>query len=273
MQDEDLLELAAGLARRAAAAILAVRAAGFAVESKRDATPVTQADRIAEALIAEGLRSGAPGIPVIAEEEVEAGLAEALRNGRFWLVDPLDGTREFAAGSGEFTVNIGLVEDGAARLGAVAVPATGELFLGIAGRGAWKEEGPPDAGGAPPPRRPIAVRAPPAEGLTVYTGRHHPGGADLDAFLARQALPVARLLRSGSAVKLLRIAEGAADVFPRFGTTMEWDTAGPQAVLEGAGGRLLAWDGTPLRYRKPGYRNPGFLALGLADIPAVAPPA
>jgi 3'(2'), 5'-bisphosphate nucleotidase len=255
--DADLLELAAGLARRAAAAIMAVRAAGFAIDRKADHSPVTEADRIAEALIVEGLREATPAIPVIAEEEVEAGTAPALTGGCFWLVDPLDGTREFAAGREEFTVNVGLVADGRARLGVVAVPATGELFGGVVGAGAWKE----DAAGL---RRPIAARPPPEDGIVVLASRHHADDARLGPFLAGRR--VARVGHIGSAVKFCRVADGAADLYPRFGRTMEWDTAAPQAVLEAAGGtvRLIEGGGGPLTYGKPRFENPSFVCQGAA---------
>jgi 3'(2'), 5'-bisphosphate nucleotidase len=258
MQDDRaLLELAARLARQAAAAILAVRDAGFAVDVKRDRTPVTEADRIAEALIVEGLRAATPDIPVVAEEEVEAGVATAAGE-CFWLVDPLDGTRDFAAGGPGYAVNIGLVRGGVACLGAVALPETGEVFGGVLGLGAWKE------GGGEPARRPIAVRrVPRPEGLVVMAGSHAPGEAGpLERFLAGRQ--VAGIIRIGGAQKMLRVAEGVADVFPRFARTREWDTAAPQAVLEAAGGSVTLWDsgGAPLRYGKPDWRNPGFLAVG-----------
>lgn len=252
MDDAALLDLAVTLARRAAAAIVAVRDAGFVVERKADSSPVTEADRLAEAIIVEGLREAAPHIPVVAEEEVAAGIA--VRPGRrFWLVDPLDGTREFAAGRPHFTVNVGLVEDDRAILGAVAVPVTGEMFAGDARLGlAWKE----DAAG----RRPIAARAPPPEGLLVLASHHHADDPRLDAFLAGRR--VAAIRRIGSAEKVCRLAEGAGDLYPRFGRTMEWDTAAPQAVLEAAGGTVTGGDGRPLRYRKPGFANGPFVCAG-----------
>ena len=163
MDDDALLALAGDLVAKAASAIMAIKAAGFAVERKSDHSPVTEADRIAEALIVEGLRAATPDIPVIAEEEVAAGTAPAHAE-RFWLVDPLDGTREFAAGRDNFAVNIGLVVAGRAMLGAVALPASGEIFWGRIGAGAWKR----DAAGT----RPIRARTPPAEGVTVM-GSHH----------------------------------------------------------------------------------------------------
>ena len=158
MNDAELLALAARLAQSAAAAILTIRDAGFAVERKEDLSPVTAADRLAEAIITEGLRQAAPEIPVVGEEAVSDG-AELAAAPRYWLVDPLDGTREFAAGRPEFTVNIGLIVDGRPRLGAVALPAYGELFTGIVGQGAWKQ----DAAG----HRRIQARRVPEEGLTV----------------------------------------------------------------------------------------------------------
>lgn len=252
MDPETLLELAARLAREAAEAVMAVRAAGFAVERKRDFSPVTAADRIAEALIVDGLKEAAPDIPVVAEEAVEAGAVAAPR-GRFWLVDPLDGTREFAAGADSFAVNVGLVEDGRPLLGAVALPAYREVFAGIVGGHAWKE----DAAG----RRPIRARRIPPDGAVVMASRHYADDPRIAEFVA--ARHVARLVNIGSAEKFCRLAEGTADLYPRFGTTMEWDTAAPEAVLLAAGGTVATWEGAALRYGKPDWRNPPFLATGL----------
>lgn len=253
MQMDDLTALAVRLATEAAAAINAVRAAGFAVERKSDRSPVTEADRIAEALIVEGLRATRPDIPVIAEEEIEAGTAPADPGRRFWLVDPLDGTREFAAGRDNFTVNVGLVEDGRAVLGAVAIPASGEVFWGRLGVGAFKR----DAAGT----RAIAVRATPPDGLTVMGSHHYQDDPRMGRFL--QGRRVARIVNIGSAEKFCRVAEGSADLYPRFGRTMEWDTAAPQAVLEAAGGTIrLLEGGGPLLYGKPGWANPGFVCEG-----------
>ncbi|MBE9604014.1 3'(2'),5'-bisphosphate nucleotidase CysQ [Acetobacteraceae bacterium H6797] len=251
MNDRALLDLAAALSEKASAAIMTIRAAGFAVERKSDESPVTEADRVAEALITEGLRAATPDIPVVAEEEVAAGMNTAP-GPRFWLVDPLDGTREFAAGREEFTVNIGLIVDGRPHLGACAIPATGEIFLGIMGDGAWKQwKG---------ERKPIAVRQPPAEGITVMASRHYADDPRLTPFL--EGRKVAKVINAGSALKFCRLAEGAADLYPRFGTTMEWDTAAPQAVLEAAGGTVRNFDGSLLRYAKPGWANEPFIATG-----------
>ncbi len=258
MNDTELLDLAASLARRAAAAIMAVRQTGFAVDHKEDYSPVTEADRVAEALIVEGLRAAAPGIPVVAEEEVAGGLVTAVAPS-FWLVDPLDGTKEFAKGLDEFAVCIGLVRDGAPVLGVLALPATGELFGGIVGAGepgiAWKEVAP----GAP--RLPIRTRAVPAEGWLVLDSRSHSRPEALAPLLAGRR--VAAIQPMGSAAKFARVAEGAADCSPRPGpTTMEWDTAAGQAIIEAAGGAILTEAGVPLRYGKPGWRNVGFIAVG-----------
>jgi 3'(2'), 5'-bisphosphate nucleotidase len=250
---KELLTLAVRLADEAAAAIRSVRAAGFVVEHKADASPVTLADREAEALITAGLRAAAPDIPVVAEEEVAAGRI-TWPGSRYWLVDPLDGTREFAAGRDEFAVCIGLIEHGAPVLGAVASPAFDELHFGIVGQGAWRWRG----GG---PEEKIHARHAPDEGLTIFASRHYRDAPELAACLARYK--VAHLTNIGSALKFLRLAEGAADFYPRLGRTMEWDTAAPQAVLEAAGGAVLTASGTPLRYGKPGWENPDFFAWGL----------
>ncbi|MBV9783542.1 MAG: 3'(2'),5'-bisphosphate nucleotidase CysQ [Acidisphaera sp.] len=251
MDDTALLTLAADLARLAGATIMTVRARGFDVLRKHDASPVTEADHAAEALIVEGLRNASPGIPVIAEEEVAGGRIDAPAE-QFWLVDPLDGTREFARGNDEFTVNIGLVRAGRAALGVVAVPALGEMFGGIVGQGAWKHT----AAG----QHAIAARLPHPEGLAVLASRHHAADPRLAAFLSERR--VASLTNFGSALKFCRLAEGAADFYPRLGRTMEWDTAAPQAVLEAAGGSVCRIDGGPLTYGKPGWENPEFVCTG-----------
>ena len=252
--DHALVRLAADLATRAGAAILEVRRNGFDVVRKDDQSPVTAADHAAEAIIAAGLRAAMPEIPVIAEEEVAAGRITAACP-QFWLVDPLDGTREFANGSDEFAVNIGLVRDGRVVLGVVGVPATGEMFCGIVGEGAWKRTANGEAK--------IATRAPPAEGITVLASKHHGDTAQLDAFLRGRR--VARTMNFGSSLKFCRLAEGIADLYPRFGRTMEWDTCAPQAVLEAAGGAVQTLDGAQLRYGKAGWENPHFVCIGQAS--------
>jgi 3'(2'), 5'-bisphosphate nucleotidase len=252
MDDSALLDLAVGLVEQAAAAIIRVRAAGFSVAAKADDTPVTIADTQAEAIITAGLRAAVPAIPVIAEEEVAAGRMTAL-GAEYWLVDPLDGTREFAAGRQEFAVNIGLVRDGVAVLGAVASPALREVHYGALGLGAFRRRQGETVR--------IFARRPPAEGLTVMASRHYADDPALAALLA--GYKIASLTNIGSALKFLRLAEGAADFYPRLGRTMEWDTAAPQAVLEAAGGSVLTTTGDPLRYGKERFENPAFYAWGL----------
>jgi 3'(2'), 5'-bisphosphate nucleotidase len=246
-----LLAPVEALARRAGAVILHVYGSDFAVQHKADTSPVTAADEQAEAVIVPGLRALAPHWPVVAEEAVSRGECPAT-GPRFWLVDPLDGTREFVARNGEFTVNIALVADGDAVLGVVYLPVQDRLYAGLRGQGAWVE----DAAG----RRTIACRTPPADGLTVASSRAHGDDGALEAFLQGQA--VAGRLTAGSSLKFGLLAEGRADLYPRFGRTMEWDTAAGHAVLAAAGGSVCDLNGQPLRYGKPGFENPHFVARG-----------
>ncbi len=252
MDDSALLDLAVTLAEQAAAAIMRVRAAGFSVAAKADDTPVTIADTEAEAIITAGLRAAVPEIPVIAEEEVAAGHITAL-GAQYWLVDPLDGTREFAAGRAEFAVNIGLIRNGVAVLGAVASPALHEVHYGALGLGAFRRRQGETVR--------ISARRAPDEGLTVMASRHYADDPALAALLGQHK--IASLTNIGSALKFLRVAEGAADFYPRLGRTMEWDTAAPQAVLEAAGGCVLTATGDPLRYGKKSFENPEFYVWGL----------
>jgi 3'(2'), 5'-bisphosphate nucleotidase len=251
MDDNELLTLAAGLATEAGAAIMAIRDRGFQVQHKADRSVVTEADHAAEAIIVAGLRAALPGCTIVAEEEVAAGKVTAATR-VVWLVDPLDGTREFTGGGDDFAVNIGLVRDGRPVLGIVGVPATGEIFGGIVGEGAWRQKD-----GV---RSVIAVRTPPLAGLTVVASRYHGNQTQLDAFLGGRA--VAEVVNFGSSLKFCRVADGRADLYPRFGRTMEWDTCAPQAVLEAAGGSVLTLDGRPLGYAKPGWDNPHFVCWG-----------
>ncbi|MBO1360039.1 3'(2'),5'-bisphosphate nucleotidase CysQ [Acetobacter sacchari] len=253
--DHDLLALALRLAREAADIINVIRARGFVTQTKSDRSPVTEADEAAEAHIVAALRREAPGIPVIAEEEVAAGrMTEAGES--YWLVDPLDGTREFAAGRDDFTVNIGLVRGDRAVLGAMALPAYGQFYEGGVGLGARRHDG---AG-----VHDIHVRTPPAEGLAVLASRHYGDDPRLKAFL--DGSTIASLGNIGSAVKFVRVAEGVADLYPRLGPTMEWDTAAPQAIVEAAGGEIVTEDHAPLRYGKPGWKNPPFVCRGATRL-------
>ena len=245
-----MLDLAFTLAARAGEIILDVRRRGFETMHKEDRSIVTIADHEAEAMILAGLREATPDIPVVAEEEMAAGINQATAS-RFWLVDPLDGTREFAAGLDDFAVCIGLIENGQPVLGVVTGPARGEAFGAIKGQGAVKR----DASG----ERAIHVRPEPAQGLTVIASRRSGNHPAVTAFLGDKK--VAELVQAGSALKFCRIAEGVADLYPRFGRTMEWDTAAAQIVLEEAGGAVRnANTGEILRYGKPGFENPPFVA-------------
>lgn len=219
---------------------------------KSDGSPVTEADQRAEAIILQGLTAECGGIPVVAEEEVAAGRVPEIAE-RFFLVDPLDGTREFIERNGEFTVNIALIEDGKPVLGIVLAPATGTLWRGVVGEGADKREG----GG---PFTPIHTRPAPANGLTACASRSHAIYSDLDIWFRNNNLTVADRVQAGSSLKFCLIAEGKADIYPRFGPTNEWDTAAGHGVLAAAGGEVVTTDGRPLAYGKPGFGNPHFIA-------------
>ncbi len=219
---------------------------------KADGSPVTAADQAAEDIILPALRHLTPDIPVVSEEEASKGLSPDVTGARFWLVDPLDGTKEFLNGNGEFTVNIALIEHGQPILGVVVVPARGETYAGAAPGTATLA----DSHG----ERPISVRAAPAHGLTVVGSRSHGDAAAMEAFLdGRQ---VAEFRAAGSSLKLCLIARGEADLYPRLGTTMEWDIAAGHAVLRAAGGRVLTLKGDAFTYGKAEYRNPHFAAYG-----------
>ena len=250
---DTLLDGVKALSLEAGGVILDVYRTAFDVAGKSDGSPVTEADARAEALLLAGLRRMTPGTPVVAEESVAAGDIPDVGS-EFWLVDPLDGTREFISRNGEFTVNIALIRDGVPVLGVVYAPAIDMLYEGAAGLGAVRT----GAG----IREPMHVRGAPFAGLTVVASRSHGDMDEIARFLGGR--PVASLLQVGSSLKLCRVAEGAADLYPRLGRTMEWDTAAGQAVLEAAGGRVTRLDGTPLRYGKPGFENPRFLASGAA---------
>ena len=262
--------LAAALA--AGAAILRIRAQGFAVHDKPEASPVTAADQAREALILARLAALAPGVAVVAEEAAAAGVLPDVGR-RFFLVDPLDGTREFVAGRDEFTVNIALVQDGLPVLGVVVAPALGRAFAGDVAAGIAFELS-QDVGAstgatspavaaasARPQRRSMRVRRPPASGVVAVASRSH-GTPETEDWL-RQA-KVTQRVSIGSSLKFCLLAAGEADVYPRFGPTMEWDTAAGHAVVVAAGGRVDGLDGEPLRYGKPGFRNPAFVARGAA---------
>jgi 3'(2'), 5'-bisphosphate nucleotidase len=242
------------LARRAGAEIMRIHGAGFAVRAKEDRTPVTEADERSEAIVLEGLRALTPGVTAIAEEAMARGevASPATPPPALWLVDPLDGTREFVERNGQFSVNIGLVLEGRPALGVVLQPATGVAWSGGRGLGAFRAE----AHGS---ERPIRARAKPADGIVVLSSRSH-GSAAEAAYCEGERVKEHR--RIGSAAKFGLLAEGTGDLYPRFGPTSEWDTAAGEALLVAAGGHVERTDGTPLVYGKPGFRNPDFVARG-----------
>jgi 3'(2'), 5'-bisphosphate nucleotidase len=245
----DLLDDVVRITRQAGAVIMSIYATDFAVRGKTDASPVTEADEKAEAVILPALAALTPDVPVVAEEAVAAGNIPQVSN-RFWLVDPLDGTKEFISRNGEFTVNIALIENGRPVLGVVFAPALERLFAGVVGQGAYVV----DRDG----QRSIRCRAVPEQGLTVVASRSHGDAAALDAFLAGRK--VAQLANAGSSLKLCLVAAGEADLYPRLGRTMEWDIAAGHAVLAAAGGKIDTVAGAPLGYGKPGFDNPHFVA-------------
>lgn len=263
----DLLDLA-GIAIAAGALILEVYGRGeIAAAAKADHSPVTEADTAAECLILDRLSAVAPGIPIVSEEAVSRGIVPKIGD-RFFLVDPLDGTKEFLSRNGEFTVNIALIDEGRPVAGIVYAPAAGALFAGGDSE-AWAAR---VIGGRLEARRPTAARAPAAAGFDVLASRSHMT-AETESFIRK--LKVHSLVSAGSSLKFCRIAEGAADLYPRFGRTMEWDTAAGDAVLRAAGGHVMTRDGEPLTYGKRGrgdahFENPSFIAYGAFDALALA---
>lgn len=254
---ETLRAACTGLARDAAREIMRIYAGDLGERTKADKSPVTDADHAAEAVILAGLRGLTPDTPVVAEEEVAAGRAPKLDAGPFWLVDPLDGTKEFIKRNGEFTVNIALIDGGHPILGVVLAPASDTLWRGAARLGADKSDKGRLFEG-------IATRVPPLAGLTAFASRSHAIYSDLDIWFRNNGLTIAERRQAGSSLKFCLIAEGQADIYPRFGPTNEWDTAAGQAVLEAAGGEVVTTDGHPLRYGKPGFANPHFIARSKA---------
>jgi 3'(2'), 5'-bisphosphate nucleotidase len=253
MPDLDrLLPEIVALADRAGAVILEHYRGDVAVRAKADASPVTAADEAAEAVILARLAKLTPEIPVVAEETVAAGHVPEIDDGPFWLVDPLDGTKEFLSKNGEFTVNIALIKGREPVLGVVLAPARDQAWWGARGKGAAAR----DADGR---ARPISVRSAPADGLVAIASRSH-RDAETEAFLDQAG--VGTCISAGSSLKFCLVAEGKADLYPRFGRTMEWDVAAGHAVLAAAGGRVTTRDGAPFLYRKPGFENPPFIARG-----------
>jgi 3'(2'),5'-bisphosphate nucleotidase len=246
-------EALAAIAERAGEIILRHYREGCAVEDKSDGSPVTAADREADAAIAAGLAALDPAIPIVSEESVGAREPAAF-GPRFWLVDPLDGTREFVAGTGDFCVNIALVENGYPTFGLLYLPVEERFYAGGEGAGAWERVG------AEPWRRIEAARLNGTAGVRILNSPRTGKGEKTRAFL--NGLTVASLSNRGSALKFGVLAAGGADLYTRFGPTGEWDTAAGQAVLEAAGGSVSTVDGARLSYGKPGFLNPSFIAMG-----------
>jgi 3'(2'), 5'-bisphosphate nucleotidase len=244
-----LLRQLLALADAAGREVMRHYALGGPVSEKADRSPVTAADEAGEAIILAGLREITPAIPIVAEEAVAKGKIPTVGDGPFWLVDPLDGTKEFIQKRGEFTVNIGLVEDRLPVLGVVLAPAIDTAWWGAAGHGATRRK----AGLV----EPIAVRAAPAGGMVAVASRSH-REAETDAWLSGHG--ITETIACGSSLKFCAVAEGRADVYPRFGPTMEWDTAAGHAVLRAAGGEVVTVADEPFLYAKPDFRNGGFIA-------------
>jgi 3'(2'), 5'-bisphosphate nucleotidase len=243
------------LALRAGEAIMKVRDARHRPETKSDGSPVTAADLAADEVIREALAHDLPGLAVITEETCTA--ASTVDADCFALVDPLDGTREFINGSDEFTVNIALIAHGVPIAGAVYAPALHRLYIG--GTRAHRLDAASENDFRPEALRPIQVRPAPAEGWHAVASRSH---LDPDTKRWIEQHRIAKLCNAGSSLKFCTIAEGEADVYPRLGPTMEWDTAAGHAVLLAAGGRVTDLDGQPMRYGKPQFRNGSFVAWG-----------
>jgi 3'(2'), 5'-bisphosphate nucleotidase len=251
----DLIEPAVRIAVAAGAEILEVYATEFGVDAKEDQSPLTQADMAAHHAIMRGLRE-LPDLPVLSEEGGLPDFDQRRQWQQYWLVDPLDGTKEFVKRNGEFTVNIALIDGHRPVLGVVHVPVTGKTYLGCEGFGA-------ELRAKDGVRTPIQVSIESANPVRVVGSRSH-RGASLDAFLEK--LADFEMVPMGSSLKLCLVAEGAADIYPRLGPTSEWDTAAAQAVVEQAGGMVLQLDGKPLSYNeKSDILNPHFVVMGPQD--------
>ncbi len=256
MELQQFIEPVVELAIRSGDAILGVYATDFDVQEKDDSSPLTQADMASHRLIEQGLRALTPDIPVLSEESGLPAFAERSQWETYWLVDPLDGTKEFVNRNGEFTVNIALIEKNRPVFGVVHVPVNNRTYFGCAGYGAELR-----TAGADPEKISVAEKS--AEPVRVVGSRSH-RGSSLDGFL--ESLGEYEMHPMGSSLKFCLVAEGAADIYPRLGPTSEWDTAAAQAVVEQAGGSVVTLDGNPLSYNcKSDILNPHFLVVGPED--------
>ena len=266
--DRAMLDVFERLALSAGRRIMEIFHAGCAVDQKDDASPVTEADRAAERIILDGLRSAFPDVPCVAEEEAAAGILPAKLGEAFFLVDPLDGTKEFVKRSGDFTVNIALVRNGVPQVGVVYAPSSKRFFSGRPGRAEIVEI---DANDEVSARHPIAVRAGQAP-LTIVASKSH-RTPETDDFIGK--IDAGEIVSVGSSLKFCLVANGEADVYPRFGRTMEWDTAAGDAVLRAAGGLTTTLDGKLLSYGKrdqphdADFANPFFVARGGVEASAL----
>lgn len=244
------LQTLVGIVQAAGTVVMRHYEKGCNARVKADRSPVTDADEEAEALILAELARHFPGVPVVAEEAAAAGKIAKVGT-HFFLVDPVDGTKEFIKRGGEFTVNIGEIRNGEPVAGVVLAPAVGRLFAGAAGQGAFEI-----SGGV---TRAISARVPAADGLVAVSSRSHPD-PKTDELL--KTMTIKGHTNAGSSLKFCLVAAGEADIYPRAGQTMEWDTGAGHAVLTAAGGQVTAWDGAPFRYGKPGFFNGPFIARG-----------
>ena len=252
MSDQARLDAIIAIARRASTVIMDYYDGKIAVDEKADGSPVTAADLAADALIVPALQALTPDIPVVSEESVDAGDIPDVSGGTFWLVDPLDGTKEYINRNGDFTVNIGLIIDNAPALGVLLTPVNGLAWAGIVGGEAFEEA----TDGS---RRAIAVRAAAPSALTVVASRSH-RSQELEDYIAARS--VKESISRGSALKFCLVASGEADLYPRTGPTMEWDTAAGHAILLAAGGSMEMFEGGAFRYGKPEFRNGWFVVKG-----------
>ena len=256
MNLKDLIEPVVDLAVTAGDAILEVYATDFDVQSKDDTSPLTQADLASHNRIVAGLSELSPEMPIISEESGLPAFEERSNWQRYWLIDPLDGTKEFVNRNGEFTVKIALIEDGRPVVGVVLVPVQDKTYIGCDGHGAERRDA-----GKKPTR--IQVTTASSSPVRIVGSRSH-RGSSLDAFLEK--LGDTDMVPMGSSLKFCTVAEGHADVYPRLGPTSEWDTAAAQAVVEQAGGAVLELDGKPLSYnQKSDILNPWFVVVGATD--------
>ncbi len=251
--DQQAIDRLRQIARIAGDVTLEIYHSDFEVFDKKDDSPVTEADRKAEAIITPVLQEMAPDIPVVAEEAFSAGHAPNVKGRAFWLVDPVDGTKQFIKKQDEFTVNIALIDEtGCPIFGVVHAPALNRMFWGSLEHGAFVEE-------ADGTVKAISVRAQPADGIIAVVSRSHKT-PEVDEFL--KDYKVKEEVSAGSSIKFCQVAEGIADIYPRFGPTMEWDTGAGHAVVLGAGGTVKTPEGDDFRYAKEGFKNGYFIARG-----------